>query len=83
MVIFPLDEQKTSLMTLMVILALSSLGFAVLGLVLGPDLALDFAPERQLELEMLRPVMPDLAGLDEFWTEAGYTVVQREQVYSV
>jgi len=82
-VIFPLDEQKTSLMTLMVILALSSLGFAVLGLVLGPDLALDFAPERQLELEMLRPVMPDLAGLDEFWTEAGYTVVQREQVYSV
>ena len=80
---FRLDEQKTSITVLMVVLALSSLGFAVLGLVLSPELGLDLGPGRQLELEIVRPEVPDLSHLGDFWIDMGYTVLDRQQVYSV
>ena len=67
----------------MVVLALSSLGFAVLGLVLSPELGLDLGPGRQLELEIVRPEVPDLSRLGDFWIDMGYTVLDRQQVYSV
>ena len=67
----------------MVVLALSSLGFAVLGLVLSPELGLDLGPGRQLELEIVRPEVPDLSHLGDFWIDMGYTVLDRQQVYSV
>lgn len=80
---FRLDEQKTSITVLMVVLALSSLGFAVLGLVLSPELGLDLGPGRQLELEIVRPEVPDLSHLGDFWIDMGYTVLNSQQVYSV
>lgn len=80
---FRLDEQKTSITVLMVVLALSSLGFAVLGLVLSPELGPDLGPGRQLELEIVRPEVPDLSHLGDFWIDMGYTVLDRQQVYSV
>lgn len=80
---FRLDEQKTSITVLMVVLALSSLGFAVLGLVLSPELGPDLGPGRQLELEIVRPEVPDLSRLGDFWIDMGYTVLDRQQVYSV
>ncbi|NLL42436.1 MAG: divergent polysaccharide deacetylase family protein [Firmicutes bacterium] len=81
MVIFPLDEQKPSLITLMVILAMSSLGFAILGFVIGPEGTRDLGSGHQVEL--IRPEMPKLGELGEYWTAAGYLTVQREQDYSV
>lgn len=80
---FRLDEQKTSITVLMIVLALSSLGFAVLGLVLSPELGPDLGPGRQLELEIVRPEVPDLSHLGDFWIDMGYTVLDRQQVYSV
>lgn len=70
-------------MVLMVILALSSLGFAIISLVLGPEITLDLGPGRSVELEILRPNVPDLNGLEEFWNEMGYIVLKRDQVYDV
>lgn len=80
---FRLEEQDKAIKVLMVILALSSLGFAVLGLVMGPDLSLDLGPGRQVELELGRPKIPDLSDLAGYWEENGYIILRREQSYKV
>ncbi len=80
---FRLDEQKTSITVLMVVLALSSLGFAVLGLVLVPDLSLDLDPGLNIQLEVARPEVPDLSHLGDVWIDMGFVPLQREQVYNV
>ena len=69
---FRLDEQKTSITVLMVVLALSSLGFAVLGLVLVPDLSLDLDPGLNIQLEVARPEVPDLSHLGDVWIDMGF-----------
>lgn len=80
---FRFNVQDQTIKVLMVILALSSLGFALVGLVMGPDLSLDLGPGRQLELELRRPQVPDVSGLAQYWEERGYMILAREQSYKV
>jgi polysaccharide deacetylase 2 family uncharacterized protein YibQ len=80
---FRLDEQKTSLTVLMVVLALSSLGFAVLGLVLGSDKGLNLADRHNEELVVVRPEVPDLSSLADVWADLGFTPLQRHQFFYV
>lgn len=78
-----LDEQKTSILILMVILGLSSLGFAVLGLVLGSDLVWNLDLQPEIELEITRLPVPDLENQEEFWLDRGYTIVSRDEYYEL
>lgn len=80
---FRLEEQKTALGVLMVVLALSSLGFAVVGLLRGPELPFDLGSAHQIELEIVRPQIPDLDSLASLWQDSGYIVLRREQDYQV
>ncbi len=75
-----LNEEKTSILVLLAVLALSSLGFAIIGLSLGSELTLDLDRKHQVDLEVIRPEAPDLEHLDEFWTKSGYRVLKRAQV---
>lgn len=78
-----LDREKTSIILLLVVLALSSLGFAIYGLVLGPNLSLDQPWHRTEEVQIIRPEAPHLGVYGEFWQEAGYYIVQRDQSYKL
>lgn len=76
-----LDKEKTSIVVLLAVFAFTSLGFAVLGLVVGPQLPEDLGLGRELEVQILRPDVPDLASLSEFWQQSGYSVLRRDQNY--
>jgi polysaccharide deacetylase 2 family uncharacterized protein YibQ len=78
-----LEEKKSTIGVLMVLLALSSLGFAVLGLLGGPELPFDLGAEHRVELEIARPKAPDLDSLADFWQDSGYIILRRHQDYHV
>ena len=80
---YRLEEQKKILGILMVLLAVSSLGFAVLGFLRGPELPFDLEGEQRIELELTRPMVPDVDSLARFWQDNGYALLQREQDYQV
>jgi polysaccharide deacetylase 2 family uncharacterized protein YibQ len=63
------------------VFAFSSLGFAVLGLILGPDHKLGQEHRPELEVQILRPDSPQLDPLVEFWEEAGFHLFKREASY--
>ena len=74
-----LDTKKTCIVAFLALFAFSSLGFAVLGLILGPDYRGGLDRRHELEVQILRPQVPDLDSLVEFWGEAGFNLFQRTQ----
>jgi hypothetical protein len=76
-----LDTERTSIVAFLVVFAFSSLGFAVLGLILGPDHKLGQEHRPELEVQILRPDSPQLDPLVEFWEEAGFHLFKREASY--
>ena len=80
---FRLDEDKTSIVVLLAVLAMSSLGFAILSLVLGPELQVALEQRPEVEVQIARPQVPELNELAEFWEESGYTVLKRNQDYGL
>lgn len=73
-----LDNERAWLLVLLAILALSSLGFAILGLVLGPELAQELELQHRPEVVVI-PGAPDLEGLVEFWAEQGFYLLRQEK----
>ena len=78
-----LDSERTSILVLLAVLALSSLGFAILGLVLGPEFRMDLGQVHNRELKIVRPEAPDLSQLAEYWEKAGYLVIKRDESYEL
>ncbi|NMB01759.1 MAG: divergent polysaccharide deacetylase family protein [Firmicutes bacterium] len=78
-----LEGERTSIVVFLAVFAFTSLGFAVLGLVLGPELPLELGLGWGVEIQILRPNVPDLEPLREFWQGAGYAVVRQEQHYEL
>lgn len=73
-----LDKGRSWLLVLLAILALSSLGFAILGLVLGPELAEELELQRNPELWVI-PGTPDLEDSVIFWEERGFYPLRQEK----
>ncbi len=74
-----LDTRKTGILAFLVVFAFSSLGFAVLGLILGPDYRAGWDKRHELEVQILRPQVPDLESWEGFWQGAGFQLLKREQ----
>lgn len=74
-----LDTKKSYLMAFLILYAFSSLGFAVFGLILGPEEPLGLDKRHQLEVRVLLPKLPELEPWAEFWHGAGYRLFRRDQ----
>jgi len=49
------DDDQTSIVVLLGILAMSSLGFAIFSLVFGPELQVELEPRPQVVVQIARP----------------------------
>lgn len=79
-----MDRDKTWLVVFLAIFAFSSLGFAVLGLVLSPELTLELQERHLEQVEIInRPQVPELSLFVEFWQAAGYDVMLRDGRYDM
>lgn len=79
-----LNGKKTWFVILLAFLALSSFGFALLGLVVGPELTFQLEQQRQVGPEQLaRPEIPNLEPMAEFWHNLGYYPIKQEQSYEI
>lgn len=74
-----LDTKKTCIMALLALFAFSSLGFAVFGLIMGPDHRIGLERRSEVEVEIRRPQVPDLEEFVQVWHGAGYDLFKREQ----
>ncbi|GEM_PF-319247 len=72
-----LNTKKTGIMAFLLLFAFSSLGFAVLGLLLGPGYQAGLDKRLELEVQLHRPPVPDLEPFVEFWQEVGYQLYKR------
>ena len=77
------DDDQTSIVVLLGILAMSSLGFAIFSLVFGPELQVELEPRPQVVVQIARPEMPALDQSAEFWEESGFIVLSRDQEYAL
>ena len=77
-----LDKGRSLLLVLLALLALSSLGFAIFGFVLGPELAEELELQRRSELVVI-PGTPDLEDFVHFWEEQGFYVLRQEKTTEV
>lgn len=73
-----LDNGRSWLLVLLVVLALSSLGFAIFSFVLGPELAQELELQRRSEVLVI-PGTPDLEDFVEFWEEQGFFPLRQEK----
>lgn len=58
---------------------LQFLGFAVFGLIMGPDHRIGLERRSEVEVEIRRPQVPDLEEFVQVWHGAGYDLFKREQ----
>ena len=76
-----LDTKKTCIMALLALFAFSSLGFAVFGLIMGPDHRIGLERRSEVEVEIRRPQVPDLEEFVQVWHGAGSVSYTHLDVY--
>lgn len=79
-----LSGEKSRLVVLLAVLALSSFGFAALNIAFGPELSLgqEMPPYSQLEVVAV-PKTPDLEALADFWAEHGFDLLWQEKTREI
>lgn len=77
-----LDKGRSWSLVLLALMALSSLGFAILGFVLGPELAEELELQTSTE-QWVIPGSPDLNDFQGFWEKRGFYPVRQEKETSI
>ncbi len=79
-----LSGDKSLLIALLAVLALSSFGFAAFNIAFGPELSLGQETEPYAQLEIVAvPKTPDLRDLRDFWFQHGFDLMRQEKMREI